>query len=220
MKICVISDTHSYHKYIELNCDKIDTIIHCGDFSSSRLHYKEDAIDFLNWYSNLNIKNKILIAGNHDLFLFKLYKQNKIDKFFKKKYPNIIYLQDSSIIIDGIKFYGSPWTLRYYDWYFMLNKEDDLASQFQNIDDDTNVLITHSPAEGILDYARGNILGSSALLYKIENLKDLKFHLHGHIHESYGYRDLKNYTAINAAYLNYDKENLPIIFDYYTKEFL
>lgn len=219
MKICTTSDTHNYHKYLDIK-DGIDTIIHCGDFTSSRKNNKEDAIDFLNWYSSLNIKNKILIAGNHDSFIFKLSQEKKVFDFFKKNYPNIIYLEDSSVVIDGIKFYGSPWSLRFMDWDFM-KTENQLFDVFSKIDKDTDVLITHAPAEQILDYATGRILGSSSLRYQIDhNLKHIKYHLFGHIHESYGYRDLEKYTAINAAYLDYLKDNQPICFDYYSKEFI
>lgn len=220
MRICVISDTHNHHKYLKIKHNEIDTIIHCGDFTSSKKDNKEDTIDFLNWYSSLNVKNKILIAGNHDSFIFKLSQENKVKEFFEKNYPNIIYLEDSSITIDGIKFYGTPWSLRFMDWDFM-KIESKLFDVFSKIDKDTNVLITHTPAEEILDYANGRILGSSSLRYQIDNnLNFLDFHLFGHIHESYGYKNCKKYIAINAAYLDYLKDNQPIYFDYYTKNFL
>ncbi len=220
MKICVTSDTHNLQQYIDIDTN-VDTIIHCGDFTSSKKGNKQDTIEFLNWYSSLYIKNKILIAGNHDSYLYKLYQDKQIDKFFKENYPNIHYLQDSSIVIDGIKFYGTPWTLRYGDWDFMKKNENDLFEVFSKIDIDTNVLISHSPAETILDYCQGKILGSSSLKYHIDNnLKNLKYHLFGHIHESYGYKDLHTYTAINSAFLDYTKDNQPISFDYYTKDFL
>lgn len=220
MKICVTSDTHNLQQYIDIDTN-VDTIIHCGDFTSSKKGNKQDTIEFLNWYSSLYIKNKILIAGNHDSYLYKLYQDKQIDKFFKENYPNIHYLQDSSIVIDGIKFYGTPWTLRYGDWDFMKKNENDLFEVFSKIDIDTNVLISHSPAETILDYCQGKILGSSSLKYHIDNnLPNLKYHLFGHIHESYGYKDLHTYTAINSAFLDYLKDNQPISFDYYTKDFL
>ena len=72
MKICVTSDTHNLQQYIDIDTN-VDTIIHCGDFTSSKKGNKQDTIEFLNWYSSLYIKNKILIAGNHDSYLYKLY---------------------------------------------------------------------------------------------------------------------------------------------------
>lgn len=222
MKICVLSDTHGYQNKIKFNNEiNIDTIIHCGDFTTSINQNKEDTIEFLNWFNDLPIKNKILIAGNHEEYLYELYLNNELEDFFKNNFKNIHFLQDSSVIIDGIKFYGTPWTLKYRHWFFMKKNEDELFQQFKNIDRDTNVLISHTPAEGILDYGFGKILGSSSIKYQIENLKELKFHLFGHIHDSYGYRDLKNYTAINSAFLkNHNGFNNLIIFDYFTKEFL
>ena len=221
MQICVTSDTHTYHRDLVFDTN-VDTIIHCGDFTKSALkNNRDETIEFLDWFDSLPIKNKILISGNHEYFLHRCHKNFSIETFFKENYPNIHYLQDSSIVIDGIKFYGTPWTLRYGDWYFMKDREKDLFEVFSKIDIDTNVLISHSPAETILDYCQGKILGSSSLKYHIDNnLKNLKYHLFGHIHESYGYKDLHTYTAINSAFLDYTKDNQPISFDYYTKDFL
>lgn len=221
MKICVISDTHNLHKDIIFNHNvEIDTIIHCGDFTSSVIYNKEQTLDFLDWFNNLPIKNKILVAGNHDGFLYSLYQNNEIFDFISNNYPNIIYLQDNSVIIDGIKFYGTPWTLKYSDWDFMKINENELFKVFSLIDKDTNVLISHSPAETILDYSSGKILGSSSLKYQVERLQYLDYHLFGHIHNSYGYRDMKKYIAINSSFVkNHINNNNIIIFDYYTKEF-
>ena len=43
--------------------ENIDLIIHSGDESNSRDMYKnkEECLDFLTWYENLKIKNKIFV---------------------------------------------------------------------------------------------------------------------------------------------------------------
>ena len=33
---------------------------------------------------------------------------------------NAIYLEDSGVEIDGVRFWGSPWTPTFMDWAFML----------------------------------------------------------------------------------------------------
>ena len=71
MRILAISDTHNKHlqipsRFIENSDNSVDTIVHAGDVSSRG--NKGEIIDFLKWYNELNFKNKILIAGNHDFY--------------------------------------------------------------------------------------------------------------------------------------------------------
>ena len=223
MKILVTSDTHTLHDKIKiindihstngigLHDNEADIIIHCGDFTSKKSENKEDTIDFLNWYSSLPIKHKILIFGNHEYFLYDLYLKNELDNFFKENYPNINYLQDSSIIIEGIKFYGTSWITDLPKDAFVKKNEIELNEVFKKIDFDTNVLITHTPAFKTLDYVNKENVGSTSLLKCIKNLKNLKYHLHGHIHECYGIKDNGNYKTINGSFLDYLKNNEPIL---------
>jgi Icc-related predicted phosphoesterase len=138
---------------------------------------------------------------------------------------NVIYLQDTETIINGKKFYGTPWTPSFNNWSFM--KDDDILNRYwDNIPDDVDVLITHGPAFGIADEVEevkeGKInVGSKSLLKKIETLKtlNLEYHLFGHIHECYGYCNVENYTAINASLLTSKTSktsntlNVPISFE-------
>ena len=57
---------------------------------------------------------------------------------------------------------------------------------YAQIPEDTDVLITHSPAYGILDFDDDNInFGSEALLYVVSKIKP-RIHLFGHIHKRHG----------------------------------
>ncbi len=89
---------------------------------------------------------KIFVAGNHD-WLFET--NNRFRPKFADK--TIIYLQDSSVEIEGLKIYGSPWQPRFFDWAFNLNRGAELAEKWKLIPDDTDILITHGPPNGILD---------------------------------------------------------------------
>lgn len=149
MEITIISDTHGNHKKLKLplsNKQK-DIIIHCGDFSSNESSF----YDFIEWYSSLNYKYKILIAGNHDKYLF--HNQEHL-KFIFNEY-GIIYLQDESIIIEGIKFYGTPWSLPFGHGVF-IKDEFELSEIWDEIDTDTDILITHTPPFRILDKTKKN----------------------------------------------------------------
>jgi hypothetical protein len=84
-------------------------------------------------------KYKIIIAGNHDKILEKITLDEK-----KELFSNAIYLEDSSVTINDIKFYGSPWqpyhTKNKYTWAFQKNRGEELLSVWKNIPEDTDVL--------------------------------------------------------------------------------
>lgn len=196
-QITFISDTHSKHNQITKDLPGGDIIIHCGDMSDQG--YKYEIEEFCKWFDKLNYDNKIFIAGNHD-FLF----QEEADIAYQilKSY-NINYLQDNSIIINNIKIWGSPWTPQFGPWAFMLPSNNlKLAEKWNNIDPDTDILITHGPAYGYLDQVVGRYDNSGCKLLENRILKiNPKIHVCGHIHSGYGYK-FNNTHFINAAVLN------------------
>ena len=202
MKIVAISDTHNKHKNITI--PEGDVIVHAGDISS--MGYKHEVIHFFEWFSKLPHTHKILIAGNHDFF-FQLP-----ESIVKEILPqNITYLYDEEVIIDGIKFWGSPYTPIFGSWAFMESRPE-LEERWKNIPNDVNVLITHGPPYGILDYE----IGDKELKNRLMTIPtNPKAHIFGHIHEGYGI-DTKGVTKfINASILNekYEVVNQPIIIE-------
>jgi Icc-related predicted phosphoesterase len=208
MIVVAISDTHQQHRW--LNIPKCDVLIHSGDLTYNG---SLDSIkDFNAWIGELKaegvIREAIVIAGNHDWTFY------NAPKPAAKLLTNAIYLEDSGCEIEGVKFYGSPWTPRYFDWAFMKD-EPDMAVPWALIPDDTNVLITHGPPRGVLDRVDrdGSEVGCVYLRKRIAQLK-LDFHIFGHIHEGYGERVIDGTTFLNAASvdLNYNITNEPIKF--------
>ena len=72
---------------------------------------------------------------------------------------------------------------------------------------DTDVLITHSPAYGILDFDDNINYGSPELLAKLPSL-NLKTHLFGHIHAQHGIVEKNGTIFSNGAIMNADYSNL------------
>lgn len=223
MKILTISDTHSLHHKIQKDYFvDADMIIHAGDCTN--VGYLEEIKTFLEWFDSLPYKYKIFTAGNHD-FGFE-QKPDEVRKLLDN-YPNIIYLQDSNIEIEGIKIHGSPQTPYFHNWAFncarnqqdSLNYKKPLIKQYWDmIPSDTNVLITHGPPYGIGDfvpYNGGEFVGCKDLLDTIYNLPDLKLHVSGHIHCGYGKIFKDNKMFINASCCNerYNPIQKPIIFE-------
>jgi Icc-related predicted phosphoesterase len=206
MLICIISDTHSKHKHLR-NLPQADIIIHCGDITS--MGYEYEIRNFLQWFNKLDYAYKIFIAGNHD-WLF----ENK-SLLAKQLIPRgIIYLEDSGVEINGIKFWGSPVSKPFNNWAFN-RPEEKLAEHWKAIPDDTDVLITHTPPYGIFDWSvYDNIhTGSESLYFEIVNRLKLKYACWGHIHSGYGIKTIENTTFINASNLDekYNCVNEPIL---------
>ena len=214
-QIVFISDTHTKHNAITKdlidiynNCEE-SILVHSGDISYRGLPW--EVKNFVTWYEELPFKHKIMIAGNHD-FLFE-DEPEESKKILAEFAPSVIYLQDSGVEINGIKFWGTPVTPRFHDWAF--NRDSDIEYHWNLIPEDTNVLITHGPPHMILDQTRGYVnAGCWRITDKIKNLKDLKVHVFGHIHEAAGMREVDGVMYINASTLNlyYEVKNLPVIF--------
>jgi len=197
-RIIGISDTHTKEKNIIIS-HQADIIITAGDITLLE-DYKKGIYDYLEWYSTLNIKHKIYVSGNSD----GMYIQENLEEFEAYcKSKNIIFLNDSSVVIDGIKIYGTPWTKA-----FSINRgygcEDDeeLRIKYNKIPEDVEILITHNPPFKILDFANYYAchVGSEALLEKINTLKNLKLHFFGHVHDESGIKSIKQTTFVNCAY--------------------
>lgn len=217
MKVIAISDTHTKHDKIYKWLEPADMIICAGDISSRGYEY--EVKNFLAWYSALPYQYKILIAGNHD-FLF----EGNPEKIKEIMPENIIYLENSSVNIEGHKIYGSPITPFFYDWAFNRHRGAEIKPYWDKIDEDTEVLITHGPPKGVLDYVHGGSrqvyndsdnVGCADLSNRINELKNLKVHIFGHIHDQYGDETINGVRYLNASFLNdrYEPAHRPHIFE-------
>ena len=219
MIITFISDTHNKHKQLQ-ELPGGDLLIHSGDATSRG--YSGEIKDFCKWFDSVpNYKHKIFIAGNHD-FGFQDNK-DRINEILEK-YPDITYLEDSVCGYlneegtEAVKIYGSPWQPEFHNWAFNLPRMGwELKLKWEQIPDDTDILVTHGPPYGILDKAYGNPmpLGCELLAEEVVKKKP-KIHVFGHIHGGYGYKYVDGTNYINAAILNDDYEmiNKPITIEW------
>lgn len=206
-RLVLLSDTHGLHRKVDV--PKGDILIHAGDFMNSGL-YPNEARSFAEWWNDLDFDQKILIGGNHDRLLEK-HPEEVIPMFH-----NTHYLQDSGVGLFGLKFWGSPYTPKFFDWAFMRNRGEDIKKHWDLIPKDTDVLITHGPPFGILDQATPNSehVGCEELQDAIHQIKP-KLCIFGHIHGSYGqtYTALGYTMLVNASQVNeaYNIVNEPIV---------
>ncbi len=205
MRIICISDTHNRHDALTL--PEGDMLIHAGDFTA---HGSIEEIGSFNyWLEKQDFKYKLVIAGNHD----RLFEANGY--LAKTLLTDCIYLENNSVTIEGLKFWGSPVTPRFHDWAFNAERGKHISFFWDLIEEDTDFLITHGPPYGIMDYTfRNEHVGCEELLNRLQNLK-LKYHIFGHIHEGYGIKEIRGTTFVNACTLNerYKVRNNPIIID-------
>ena len=206
MKIWHISDSHGFHKQLRAP-EGIDLVIHTGDCSNRMDPYQNEweVKDFLMWYEQVDIPNKIYIPGNHDTSI----ERNlvKASDFISR---GIHLLNHDWVDINGIKIFGSPYTPTFGNWAFMKSRET-INRVWEQIPEGMDIVGVHGPCKGILDlsYDRQNNLefcGDSALRKHILNRIKPKYFLSGHIHNfediiNTGFRYLPDYgiTFSNAA---------------------
>lgn len=206
IKLIAISDTHgAYYQLGDL--PKGDILVHAGDWTYHSSHL--DTISFLKWIQTQPHKHKIFIAGNHETWV---EKNPEVFAQLKNEYaPDCIYLNDSGVEVEGLKIWGSPVTPYFLDWAFNRERGPDIQAHWDKIPDDTNVLITHGPIVGILDYVieyghKIRHVGCQNLDQTIRTrLKALRAHIFGHVHAPGGKKEVwDNVVYVNAAVVNED----------------
>ncbi len=218
MIIQTISDTHNKHRNLTL-ADDCDLLIHAGDFSVKGR--KAEAIDFLEWFAALPYKNKVLVPGNHDIWVER-DGALEVSNFCKEN--GIDLLIDSSVVIGGIKIHGSPVTIRFgHGWAWNRDRSPIKALEraergitsakfigdhWDLIPSDADIVVCHGPCQGIVDYDNNNKeLGCALLRNKMKEVQP-KLFVCGHIHESGG----KSIKIGSTTYAN--TATKPMLFDW------
>eukprot|EP00941_MAST-03F_sp_MAST-3F-sp1_P006279 g6279.t1 len=157
-RFVLISDTHGMHRKFSKQAPLPhgDVLIHCGDFTNTG---KGEVIkDFVKWMKEQPFEKKIVIAGNHDITLDSSYYNNIGKHLFHgncKSYDceavrriltddkDIIYLEDSACVVNNFLIYGSPWTPRFCNWAFNVQRGKPCLEKWKLIPDEADILLTH-----------------------------------------------------------------------------
>lgn len=190
MKITVLSDTHNF----EPDLPGGDLLIHAGDLT--KFGFRSEVVKQLNYlHENLDkYQDVLVIPGNHDLWA-----ERHLNEFKEAcLIGGLLTLFEEELTIQGLRVWGSPVTKRYHDWAF--NKsESELYDIWEKIPQGIDILVTHSPPEGVLDLNRQGIrIGCKSLTQKVKEIKPL-VHVFGHCHEDKGILTQDGITYINAA---------------------
>ncbi|KAI0273830.1 Metallo-dependent phosphatase-like protein [Gloeopeniophorella convolvens] len=214
--VCV-SDTHSRTFPVPAG----DVLIHSGDLCSwGTVKQLEVTVD---WLVSLPHPTKIVVAGNHDLCLdedmanVKGLNYNDVSradvaaaqammKSQEARKSGLHYLRHESMQLETNgrtwKVYGSPAAPRYAPGSFQYQTSAEAETIYSRIPRDTEILLTHTPAHGILDLARrGTHAGCKILTATLKELEQCRLHVFGHIHEAHGAvidKETKQ-VSVNAA---------------------
>ena len=207
-KVVFISDTHNLHAKVRI--PECDILVHSGDATGRGT--LQEVSSFLFWLSQQPAKHKVFVAGNHDHLQ---ERDPGLANMLLSEHPSITYLENSSAEVMGLKFWGSPWTPRFFDWAFNADP-DKLIEVWSQIPEGLDILVTHGPPFGILDETEeGNLIGCKILLHEVQTRVRPKYHVFGHDHEGYGTKVVGETTFINASSCNrkYQPVNPPIVME-------
>eukprot|EP00475_Leptophrys_vorax_P016218 TRINITY_DN22670_c0_g1_i1.p1 TRINITY_DN22670_c0_g1~~TRINITY_DN22670_c0_g1_i1.p1 ORF type:complete len:278 (-),score=75.43 TRINITY_DN22670_c0_g1_i1:1196-2029(-) len=212
-RVVVISDTHYKHcSLFKKRIPRGDILIHCGDFSKrlSLEKVEKDLKDLNEFFKIQPHPHKLLIAGNHEMGAFKRMSQSEIQDLL----PDVRYLADELVEIDGVKIYGHYWASQ---------------KKWSSLPAGIDILVTHMPPYNILDLAWENNdrsdqsacpvcgevhpgfahWGDDGLLQQILKMKP-PVHAFGHVHDAHGIVDQGDTLFLNSAM---DLAGKPIVFD-------
>jgi Icc-related predicted phosphoesterase len=188
--LVVMADTHLYHAGLVVPDG--DVLIHAGDLC--RIGSLEELGAACEFIDSLPHRHKIIVAGNHD----RAFEDQPAAA--RKLVEKLTYLEDKSCVIEGVNFYGSPWTPEFNEWAFNLPRGEALAEKWALIPEQTDVLITHGPPFGIGDnsgFVPGRE-GCEALLQRVRQVRP-KVHVFGHIHQNPGCWQIGPTMFVNAT---------------------
>jgi len=237
-RILVVSDTHG-DDLIHKPAGTYDVAIHCGDLTEeSKLEEFRISLDMM---LAAQAPLKLVIAGNHDFSMDIPVLANKLadnitaedTDLVKRIYGDpgearamfeadatkaagVVFLDEgnhSFKLANGatLSVYASPYTAsKACTWGFQYRPSDEHAWDIQP---NTDIVITHSPPHGILDYTGNKTRAGSPSLFAAVAKAKPKMHCFGHIHEAWGakvvgWRQTEIDNPSHFTVIDHDRSNL------------
>lgn len=201
IKIACISDIHNN----KLDCKEMPKADILVVVSATNRGTQSDYIilrdNFKNWETNYQYI--VYVPGKHDLGLQDNYWHYHA---MLTEIPNVVILVNTDVRLLGLNIWGSPMSKHDVDWAYTLKGERERENVFKGIPSGTDVVVTFSPAEGILDRVkhRRNAILHVGCKYIREALERVSPQLHicGGARESHGAAKDGNTIFINASLVN------------------
>jgi Icc-related predicted phosphoesterase len=205
MRIVATADIHGFLPEVP----PCDVLVVAGDLTPTSDHdvrFQARWLDtaFREWLERVPAAHVVAVAGNHD-FVFERAADSVPDLPWQ-------YLNDTSCTIDGVRFWGSPWTPWFFDWAFNAPRDDAderfLTERYATCPADADVVVLHGPPAGFGDHTnRGADVGSTAALALLGRVRP-QVCVYGHIHEGRGAWELDGTDLANVSYV--DSEYRPV----------
>lgn len=207
MRVVHCSDFHSMESHIKV--PECELLLCTGDYGKGRTTL-EEMINFIHWLHEQPAKQKVMIAGNHDMTLSRklpsaldtdaVVRMLHLQKYQAvmanlEQYPDIKYLEDETFVYEGLKIHGMPWSPEFHpdNWVFNANPEQ-MIKALGKVPSDVNILLSHGPAYGYQDlipqqyqrHPKEDLHRGSPEITSVihRRLKKLKLFAFGHIHNS------------------------------------
>jgi len=179
-----------------------DILLFAGDIGLENRDDPRPLENFNCWLGKLPHRRICVIAGNHDFFAEKHPQETKAIL------TNCSYLQHDYTEIEGLTIFGSPYSPRFFDWAFNVDRGEPIKRKWDLIPSFADIVITHGPVMGILDVTpRGENVGCEDLFQRLQIIRP-KVHVAGHIHSSFGVHHFNDTIYVNASIC--DEMNLPV----------
>jgi Icc-related predicted phosphoesterase len=210
-RFLIMSDSHGEELLSNTKIpEPVNIVIHCGDLTEeSKI---EEFRRTLHYLRNISAELKLVIAGNHDFTMdVPIFRKKVADVqpaldphlvckeygnygevrqlFEEAKSAGIIFLDEGTHIFNLqngalLKVYASPFTPSLSgDWGFQYYPNQ--GHEFL-IPKDIDVVITHGPPKGIMDYTEAHQRAGCPRLFEAVTRARPRLHCFGHIHEGWG----------------------------------
>lgn len=203
MRIVAVADTHCFQDDLG-EIPEGDVFVHAGDML--RRGSLDELVAVASWIRALPHRHKIVVAGNHDVCF-----QRQRARALELLGPEVHYLEDALVELDGVRFWGAPWQPEFNDWAFNLPRGEALAEKWSLVPSGVDVLVTHGPPlhHGDRTEVHGR-QGCEALHEALKRIRP-RLHLFGHIHEDGGMFTFE--ASVLANVTTWESERAPTVFD-------
>lgn len=210
-RIVAISDLHGY---LPNNLPEADILLIGGDVTPTHNHGTKFQdlwlkADFSDWLRAQKAEHIVGIGGNHDFALQRT-------KGLGASLP-WTYLKDETVDIDGLAIHGSPWSVTFGGWAFMMD-DSKLWNKWNLIPATADVLLVHGPmfmygdkvGERYKIQGENPHVGSKSLRAWFEDgPHNISLLVCGHIHEGRGMWKAANDKITIANVSQMDEDYLP-----------
>ena len=205
MKVVAFSDSMGGNP---VNLPDGDVLVCTGNFT--RFGDRVEITEWYNWFIKQPHRHKVLVFGNHevstDILCFKRKQPWKVwacpDEELLTPQPGhgVHLLHGTGVAIEGVTFWGHPGLpperkgvpARHSNFYcaHQFETREQSLNTWASCPTDFDVLVTHAPPHGILDYQRGHHIGNIELRYEIDQRIKPKVHVFGHARDCPGHVEL------------------------------